>query len=194
MGHWARIDDNNVVQEVIVIKESELDTGNWGDKSKWIKTSYNTRDGKHYVPKEQQDWGDENPDQSKALRFRFESPGMTYDATNDVFIPQKLADYMVLNKTTWVWEHPVSKPNDGFIYKWDEDVYKSDNSKGWVLDMPDKPFNSWIWNKDAQRYEAPIDEPSDSINSGQTVENGKTYKWDEDLYQSDNTKGWIEIT
>ena len=74
------------------------------------------------------------------------------------------------------------------------DFYKSDNSKGWVLDMPDKPFNSWIWNKDAQRYEAPIDEPSDSINSGQTVENGKTYKWDEDLYQSDNTNGWVEIT
>ena len=42
MGHWARIDDNNIVQEVIVIKESELDTGNWGDKSKWIKTSFNT--------------------------------------------------------------------------------------------------------------------------------------------------------
>ena len=51
MGHWARIDDNNIVQEVIVIKEAELDTGAWGDKSKWIKTSYNTHEGKHYVQK-----------------------------------------------------------------------------------------------------------------------------------------------
>ena len=37
MGHWARIDENNIVQEVIVIKEEMLDTGGWGDKSKWIK-------------------------------------------------------------------------------------------------------------------------------------------------------------
>ena len=33
MGHWANIDSINIVQEVIVIKESELDTGTWGDKS-----------------------------------------------------------------------------------------------------------------------------------------------------------------
>ena len=55
MGHWAEIDENNIVIRVIVIKEAELDTGNWGDKSKWIKTSYNTNNGKHYVPKEHQD-------------------------------------------------------------------------------------------------------------------------------------------
>ena len=43
---------------VIVITESELDTGAWGDKSKWIKTSYNTKDGKHFVPKDHQDFSD----------------------------------------------------------------------------------------------------------------------------------------
>ena len=69
MGHWARIDDDNIVQEVIVIKEAELDTGAWGDKSKWIKTSYNTSEGKHYVPKEHQDFSEESSDQSKALRL-----------------------------------------------------------------------------------------------------------------------------
>ena len=70
MGHWARIDENNIVQEVIVIKEAELDTGAWGDKSKWIKTSFNTQYGKHYVPKEIQDFTDESSDQSKAIRYR----------------------------------------------------------------------------------------------------------------------------
>ena len=76
MGHWARIDENNIVQEVIVIKEAELDTGNWGDKSKWIKTSYNTFEGKHYdVPKEHQDWSEESADQSKALRYRYAGTG-----------------------------------------------------------------------------------------------------------------------
>ena len=31
MGHWAEIDENNIVIRVIVIKEAELDTGNWGE-------------------------------------------------------------------------------------------------------------------------------------------------------------------
>ena len=126
MGHWARIDSNNIVQEVIVIKEAELDTGNWGDKSKWIKTSYNTRDGKHYVPKEHQDYSEESPDQSKALRFRYAGIGDIYDATNDVFYSQQPFASWTLNKTTWSWEAPVAYPKDDKMYNWDE------NKKEWV--------------------------------------------------------------
>jgi hypothetical protein len=126
MGHWARIDSNNIVQEVIVIKEAELDTGNWGDKSKWIKTSYNTRDGKHYVPKEHQDYSEESPDQSKALRFRYAGIGDIYDATNDVFYSQQPFASWTLNKTTWSWEAPVAYPKDDKMYNWDED------KKEWV--------------------------------------------------------------
>jgi len=105
MGHWAEIDENNIVKRVIVIKEAELDTGAWGDKSKWIKTSYNTYNGKHYVPKEYQDFSEESPDQSKALRFRYAGIGMYYDKINDVFYDPKPeeGDY-VLNKITWLWE------------------------------------------------------------------------------------------
>jgi hypothetical protein len=126
MGHWARIDSNNIVQEVIVIKEAELDTGNWGDKSKWIKTSYNTRDVKHYVPKEHQDYSEESPDQSKALRFRYAGIGDIYDATNDVFYSQQPFASWTLNKTTWSWEAPVAYPKDDKMYNWDED------KKEWV--------------------------------------------------------------
>jgi hypothetical protein len=100
MGHWARIDDNNIVQEVIVITEAELDTGNWGDKSKWIKTSYNTHEGKHYVPKEHQDYTEESPDQSKALRFRYAGINMFYDKTNDVFYDMQPFASWTINKTT----------------------------------------------------------------------------------------------
>ena len=86
MGHWARIDDNNIVQEVIVIKEAELDTGAWGDKSKWIKTSYNTREGKHYVPNSlNQDFSVESSDQSKAIRYRYDGIGKKYHAENYIF-------------------------------------------------------------------------------------------------------------
>ena len=126
MGHWAEIDENNIIKRVIVIKEAELDTGNWGDKSKWIKTSYNTRDGKHYVPKEHQDYSEESPDQSKALRFRYAGIGMYYDATNDVFYSQQPFASWTLNKTTWSWEAPVAYPKDDKMYNWDED------KKEWV--------------------------------------------------------------
>ena len=126
MGHWARIDSNNIVQEVIVIKEAELDTGAWGDKSKWIKTSYNTFEGKHYVPKEHQDWSEESSDQSKALRFRYAGINDIYDVENDVFYEQQPFESWTLNKTTWLWEAPVAYPTDDKRYVWNED------KKEWV--------------------------------------------------------------
>jgi hypothetical protein len=140
MGHWAKIDSNNIVQEVIVIKESELDTGNWGDKSKWIKTSYNTFEGKHYVPKDHQDWSEESSDQSKALRFRYAGVGMKYDSTNDVFYEQQPFSSWTLNTTTWMWDPPLTTPTltdeemtAGKYYEWNETLYQSDNTKGWEL-------------------------------------------------------------
>ena len=140
MGHWAKIDSNNIVQEVIVIKESELDTGNWGDKSKWIKTSYNTFEGKHYVPKDHQDWSEESSDQSKALRFRYAGVWMKYDSTNDVFYEQQPFSSWTLNTTTWMWDPPLTTPTltdeemtAGKYYEWNESLYQSDNTKGWEL-------------------------------------------------------------
>ena len=133
MGHWAEIDENSIVKRVIVIKEAELDTGNWGDKSKWIKTSYNTFNGKHYVPSDNQNFTEESPDQSKALRHRYAGEGMYYDATNDVFYHTQPFPSWTLNKETWSWEAPVTKPTlteeeimAGKNYIWNEDT------KEWV--------------------------------------------------------------
>lgn len=135
MGHWARIDDNNIVQEVLVIKEAELDTGAWGDKSKWIKTSYNTYNGKHYVPKDYQDFSEESADQSKALRYRFAGIGDIYDSVNDVFYAPKPFSSWSWVAETWSWKPPIDYPADDSAtgpLKWDEDLYQSDNTKGWV--------------------------------------------------------------
>ena len=146
MGHWAEIDENNIVIRVIVIKEAELDTGNWGDKSKWIKTSYNTREGKHYVPNSSnQDFSVESSDQSKALRYRYAGIGMKYDAENDVFYyPSCDLDSHIWSAETWSWIPPIPKPADalkepgdgGKDYVWNEDAYQADTgnpkTKGWV--------------------------------------------------------------
>ena len=45
-----------------------------------------------------------------------------------------------------------------------------------------KPHNSWVLDDTTCLWEAPIAYPYD----------GKTYTWDEDLYQSDSAKGWVE--
>ena len=141
MGHWAEIDENDVVIRVIVIKEAELDTGNWGDKAKWIKTSYNTYEGKHYVPKEHQDWSEESADQSKALRFRYAGTGYFYNRADDVFMTGiKPYPSWVVNNTSWIWEAPIVCPtltqeqiDAENYYTWDEDAYQADNTQGWVL-------------------------------------------------------------
>tara|TARA_R110000787_G_scaffold16562_1_gene49996 strand:- start:121 stop:342 length:222 start_codon:yes stop_codon:yes gene_type:complete len=49
-----------------------------------------------------------------------------------------------------------------------------------------KPFISWT--KLENTWRSPIAYPVDGVGIGYTI-----YDWDEDLYQSDNTKGWVEI-
>ena len=143
MGHWAEIDENNIVLRVLVIKEAELDTGNWGDKSKWVKTSYNTCNGKHYVPDPHQKYDTESPDQSKALRYRYAGIGMKYDAENDVFYYPTPLDpswsSWTFDTTTWSWKPPIPHPDGSDYlngYDWDEDAYQADTgdpkTKGWV--------------------------------------------------------------
>ena len=45
MAHFAKVIDN-VVQQVIVAEQDFIDK--LPDKDKWIQTSYNTHNGKHY--------------------------------------------------------------------------------------------------------------------------------------------------
>ena len=50
MAHFAKINEKNIVTEVLVIDQAEIDTGNWGDPAQWVQTSYNTRLGVYYTP------------------------------------------------------------------------------------------------------------------------------------------------
>lgn len=141
MGHYAKIDDNNIVIEVIVAKADFIES--LPDKERWIKTSYNTNDGIHYEPKDEQDFLTRSSDQSKALRYRYAGIGMYYDATNDVFYKQSDYPSWVLNKTDWTWRPPIKEPSltdeqleQGCWIEWDEDAYQADNTKGWKIITP----------------------------------------------------------
>jgi len=120
MSHFAKIEDNIVVT-VIVAKESFILT----QKGKWIQTSYNTRGSVHYGQ-------DGKPDGGTVLRANYAGIGYTYDADNDVFYaPKPYASWSLTSK--WLWEAPITYPDDDKMYTWDEDVYQADNSKGWIL-------------------------------------------------------------
>jgi hypothetical protein len=121
MAHFAQIDENNVVQQVLVIDQAEIDTGNWGDPASWIQTSYNTRGGIYYTP----GTNDPDPDQSKAFRKNYAGVGYTWDGVG-FFTPQPYPSW-TLDSFTYLWCAPVPAPEKPWPegvrgYQWDEDT------------------------------------------------------------------------
>ena len=103
MSHFAKIDSNNIVTEVIVAEQDFINSGAVGDSFLWVQTSYNGNFRKNYAGK-----------------------GMTYDKTRDAFIPPKPYASWTLVEATCQWEAPVAYPDDGKVYNWDE------SSTNWV--------------------------------------------------------------
>jgi hypothetical protein len=109
MSHFAQIDENNIVTQVIVIEQDVVDTGLFGNPASWIQTSYNTSGGIHTLG-------------GTPLRKNYAGIGYTYDSTRDAFIPPKPYNSWVLNETTCLYEAPTPMPTDGKIYNWDEET------------------------------------------------------------------------
>jgi len=113
MAHYAKVKDG-VVTQVIVAEADFFDTFVDNEPGEWIQTSYNTRGGVHYGQ-------DGEPDNGVALRKNYAGIGFTYDADKDAFIPPQPYNSWTLNETTCLWEAPVAYPDDGELYKWDEE-------------------------------------------------------------------------
>jgi len=109
MAHYAFLDNNNIVTEVIVgIDETELIEGL--DPETWYgefrgqvckRTSFNGNIRKNYA-----------------------GTGFTYDFDLDAFIPPKPFKSWLLNEDTANWEAPVPMPEGN--YRWNEE------SESWV--------------------------------------------------------------
>jgi hypothetical protein len=105
MAHFAEIDENNIVKQVLVVPNSVEHYGelylsrdlNLGGR--WVQTSYNGN-----------------------IRKNFAGIGYTYDEIRDAFITPKPYLSWVLNEETCLWEAPVAYPTDGIIYVWDEET------------------------------------------------------------------------
>jgi len=127
IAHYAFLDKNSKVVEVIVGKDENEGIHDWevyyGSKRgmKCLRTSYNTRGGVHYTD------GEPSADQSKALRGNYAGIGYEYRSDLDAFIAPQPFESWTLNETTFLWESPVPYPEDGEMYKWDEET------TNWVL-------------------------------------------------------------
>lgn len=117
MAHYAHINEENTVDQVIVAEQDFIDSGAVGDPNTWIQTSYNTRGGIHYSSETNE------PDDGIPLRKNYAGIGHTYDSVRDAFIPQKPFESWVLNEESGTWETPIPRPEDpNKIFVWSEDV------------------------------------------------------------------------
>jgi hypothetical protein len=103
MSHFAKV-ENGIVTQVIVAEQDVIDSGMFGIG--WVQTSYNTHGGQH--------------PENRPLRGNYASIGYIYDQKNDVFYAPQPYSSWTLNQSTWLWESPISRPNDGKRYEWDE--------------------------------------------------------------------------
>jgi hypothetical protein len=105
MAHYAFLDENNIVTEVIPGKD-ENETIDGLTPEEWyadfrgqrcIRTSYNRR-----------------------IRYNYAGIGYTYDPIDDAFIaPQPYASWILDNKKQW--QAPIAHPQDGKTYYWNEE-------------------------------------------------------------------------
>jgi hypothetical protein len=98
-------DSNGVEQEAIGIDFLTKLTG----YPVWKQTSYNTKAGIH-------------TEGGTPLRKNHAGIGYTYDSNRDAFIAPKPYNSWILNEQTCNWDAPVARPNDGNMYKWNEEI------------------------------------------------------------------------
>ena len=131
MAHYAFLNDNNIVTEVIPGRDEddieELPEGfdSWeevyadyrGQTCK--RTSYNTVGNSHTLG-------------GTPFRGNYAGKSYIYDEDNDVFYPQKPYPSWTLDEN-WIWQAPIDYPDDGEPYLWNENAYQGDNTEGWEL-------------------------------------------------------------
>lgn len=115
MAHYAQIDENNIVTQVIVIDNKDTSDANGVEKEyigaafcerlfggNWKQTSYNGNIRKNYA-----------------------GIGYTYNADIDAFVSPKPYASWTLDANAQ-WQAPVAMPTDGKMYSWNEE------SQTWV--------------------------------------------------------------
>ena len=122
MAHFVEIDALQRVIRVLVVedKDTQDKDGNEVDSigmkylndafgGTWLKTSYNTVGNTHALG-------------GTPFRKNYAGIGFTYDSTKDAFIAPQPYPSWTLNASTCLWEAPVTRPDDGKVYEWNEET------------------------------------------------------------------------
>jgi len=117
MAHFCKIGKGSKVEKVVVVsndvattEQAGIDFLNnlYGTNDVWKQTSYNTLKGVHLLG-------------GTPFRKNYAGLGYKYDQTRDAFIPPKPFNSWILNEETCYWDAPITYPDDGQRYEWNEE-------------------------------------------------------------------------
>ena len=124
MAHFAKINENNEVTDVVVVRDDLLTDQNGVEQeslgveflrnlyneptANWKQTSYNTVANTHTAG-------------GTPFRKNYAKVGGTYDPNRDAFIGAQIYPSWTLD-ANYDWQAPVPYPTDGNMYIWDEDT------------------------------------------------------------------------
>ncbi len=119
MAHYALLDKNNIVVQVIVgvdenITQIDSDGQTVGGSSEAWEQFYQTRPWFEGLTCKRTSYNGN-------YRKNYAGIGFSFDEELDAFIPPKPFESWILNSDTCVWEAPIPYPDDGNIYSWDEE-------------------------------------------------------------------------
>ena len=114
MAHYAFIDENNKVTEVIVGKDESEGDMDWEQHyaefrpgQRCLRTSYNTAGG-------------QNTRGGTPFRKNYAGIGYSYDSSRDAFIPPKPFPSWLLDEASCLWTPPTPRPEDDKLDTWNE--------------------------------------------------------------------------
>jgi len=134
MAHYALLDENNIVVEVITgvdenITQTDLDGTQVGGSTEAWETFYGNYKGMGCKRTSYNSLGNKRPNpetglftESGAFRKNYAGIGYTYDASRDAFIPPKPYNSWTLDEETCVWEAPTPLPDSENPYSWNEET------------------------------------------------------------------------
>jgi hypothetical protein len=117
MAYFAKLNSNNIVENVISINNAVITDANGVEQEQlgidFINQLYNTNDV----------W--KKTSYNNNIRKNYAGIGYQYDSQRDAFIAPKPYNSWILNETTCLWEAPVAYPVDSNVnnrYKWNEEI------------------------------------------------------------------------
>lgn len=125
MPYFAKINEENIVVDVVNDIQENVDAGIHGDPSKMIETDPDDYGG--YKRAQSMEWGFERDMNNPAARKNFAQPGFEYNPEHDFFSPGRPYPSWQLDLETGWYLPPVAPPDGVTPIDWDEE------NQRWIL-------------------------------------------------------------